>query len=342
MPGTHTTRQFPPGTGTESGLVIHPAHTMVDAAEQAHRQHWVDLEIHQLSAGAYQGSFTNLSSDNLHVVHEHQNQLIHKTGMMPKNSCTVSMAFSSDPAMQFSHFHNPEASWLFFLPQETEFDVKVAAGVETLYVCIEQDRLIDGARTLNERYWEKPPKELHAFNTHRTCSLAAELSLLLQNAPPCVGNANAFMSTPCGTMLVDSLLLALNSATEILSGDTPDYHAYRRSGQLLKTAREFIDATLAAGQIPSIVDICRQLGVSERTLQYAFQHNMQLTPVAYLRIRRLNKVRTALLSATSPHATVTHIATAWGFVHLGKFSQDYRRMFGERPSDTLARSCIER
>jgi AraC-like DNA-binding protein len=37
-------------------------------------------------------------------------------------------------------------------------------------------------------------------------------------------------------------------------------------------------------------------------------------------------------------ATVTEIATGLGFVELGRFSVEYRRMFGESPSETLHRS----
>jgi len=29
------------------------------------------------------------------------------------------------------------------------------------------------------------------------------------------------------------------------------------------------------------------------------------------------------------------VANAWGFWHMGQFARDYRRLFGELPSDTL-------
>lgn len=318
-------------TGSERD--ISRSHALTDATEQGKHQEWVELDIHQVSAGTYQGACSVLSGDNMHVVHEHQNQLIHKSGYMPKNSCTVSLCYGTDPAMRFTQFHSPLESWLFFLPEETEFDINVPGGIDTLYVCLEQDRLLDSARILNEQFWEKPPKELHAFNSPHTARLASELGMLAKNINPAIG-----LSAQGGKMLVDSLLLALNSSTEILTGDTPDYQALRRVYQLVKTAREFIDACLQIGNIPSIVEICAQLGVSERTLQYAFKQDMQLTPITYLRILRLNKARTMLLSVTSADTTVTHIAMTWGFLHLGKFSQDYRRMFGELPSETLARA----
>ena len=60
-------------------------------------------------------------------------------------------------------------------------------------------------------------------------------------------------------------------------------------------------------------------------------------PVRYLWLRRMNQARHALLRADPAHATVTGIATAYGFWELGRFSVAYRGLFGERPSATLSR-----
>jgi AraC family transcriptional regulator, ethanolamine operon transcriptional activator len=34
--------------------------------------------------------------------------------------------------------------------------------------------------------------------------------------------------------------------------------------------------------------------------------------------------------------TIGDIANTWGFWHMGQFAADYRRQFGELPSETLA------
>ena len=36
------------------------------------------------------------------------------------------------------------------------------------------------------------------------------------------------------------------------------------------------------------------------------------------------------------HALLLDIASLWGFDHMGRFAVEYRRRFGERPSDTRA------
>lgn len=84
--------------------------------------------------------------------------------------------------------------------------------------------------------------------------------------------------------------------------------------------------------------LCRALEVSERTLRKAFHRTHGVPPCRHLRMLRLSQARRALLSADGDHATVTEIATGFGFVELGRFSVEYRKIFGESPSETLSRA----
>jgi AraC family ethanolamine operon transcriptional activator len=84
-----------------------------------------------------------------------------------------------------------------------------------------------------------------------------------------------------------------------------------------------------------VLDLCRELAVSERTLHYAFQEVRGLSPMAYFQANRLNAVRQELKAAPAGTATVQEIAQRWGFFHTGEFAAAYRRLFGELPSQTL-------
>jgi AraC family ethanolamine operon transcriptional activator len=102
--------------------------------------------------------------------------------------------------------------------------------------------------------------------------------------------------------------------------------------QLVRRAEDYLRACL--GEPLSLLDLCRELGVSERTLHYAFREVRGLSPMAYFRTCRLNAVRQELKSAPD-RATVGEIARRWGFWHPGEFAAAYRRLFGELPSQTL-------
>ncbi len=129
---------------------------------------------------------------------------------------------------------------------------------------------------------------------------------------------------------VSNLLFAMSS-----DGPGPLAHegTARRRWQLVQQARAHIDEHL--GEVFSVADVCRALGVSRRTLQYCFEDVLQINPIAYIRAVRLNAVRRDLKQADPGQDTVSDIAARWGFWHLGHFAADYRRMFGETPSATL-------
>jgi transcriptional regulator GlxA family with amidase domain len=84
--------------------------------------------------------------------------------------------------------------------------------------------------------------------------------------------------------------------------------------------------------------LCRALKVSERTLRKAFHKAYGLPPCRHLRMLRLSEARRALLSADCELTTVTEVAMCFGFVELGRFSVEYRKVFGESPSHTLCRA----
>lgn len=86
----------------------------------------------------------------------------------------------------------------------------------------------------------------------------------------------------------------------------------------------------------SLEELCEIAHVSQRTLRYSFTSILGVSPIQFLRLTRLNRVRRRLCEPEA-ETTVSQAAADWGFYHLGQFARDYRRLFGESPSATLAR-----
>ena len=91
-----------------------------------------------------------------------------------------------------------------------------------------------------------------------------------------------------------------------------------------------------SGRKITMADLVSVCGVAERTLTKHFRAFLGLSPLSYLRRLRLAAVRETLISGASG-ASVTKVATQYGFTHLGRFAVQYRRCFGEAPSATLRR-----
>jgi AraC-like DNA-binding protein len=114
----------------------------------------------------------------------------------------------------------------------------------------------------------------------------------------------------------------------------------RRYDMIVAKFKEYLEAN---PNIPLYLpEICAAVGAGERTLRMACQEHLGMGPIRYLALRRMNLVRRALLRAGSSTTTVTRIATDHGFWELGRFSGNYRTMFGETPSETLQRPPDDR
>jgi AraC-like DNA-binding protein len=88
----------------------------------------------------------------------------------------------------------------------------------------------------------------------------------------------------------------------------------------------------------SVGDLAEYAGVSSRSLFSGFRRFRNISPMHYLKEVRLRRVHDELLQAQASSGTVTAVAFRWGFSHLGHFTTDYKRRFGETPSETLMRS----
>ena len=66
----------------------------------------------------------------------------------------------------------------------------------------------------------------------------------------------------------------------------------------------------------------------------AVEEEFGVTPSKYIKSRRLAGVQSELVKIGSG-AVISDVANNWGFWHMGSFASDYRKQFGELPSETL-------
>lgn len=105
----------------------------------------------------------------------------------------------------------------------------------------------------------------------------------------------------------------------------------------VKWAIDFMHAHIA--QPISLNEIASAAKVSVRTLQQGFRQFRNTSPMCYLHDIRLNAVHEEL-SLGSPGTTVAEVAVKWGFTHLGRFAANYRKRFGQAPSQTVKQSTL--
>lgn len=114
----------------------------------------------------------------------------------------------------------------------------------------------------------------------------------------------------------------------------PDLGGPRLSAlRLVREVEGFVDA---CGARPvHISEICTEFGVSRRTLHRCFDETLGIGPVTFLRQKRLGHAHAMLRECDPATTTVAQVALQNGFAEFGRFSQYYKALFEEHPSQTL-------
>jgi AraC-like DNA-binding protein len=163
----------------------------------------------------------------------------------------------------------------------------------------------------------------------RLLSLHEQAAQLARTAPDIL--ARPAVAHALEQALVRAMITCLIENTSVEVGV-----AHQRHAVIIARLEEFLEAN--AGEPIHLADICAATGGSESTLRICCQERLGMGPVHYLRLRRMHLARRALVRASPETATVTGIATEYGFWELGRFSVEYRKLFAEPPSATLRRA----
>lgn len=303
--------------------------TACDADDHAHNLSQWEQSYDQFSSGSFQGRLTELWLPRLQLFQESANQALHQSCAAWSDSLWFGLPAPHREVSRLDAQPIPNHT-LLFRPGAREFELCTPQNYDILGIVVDQDLLREHLTPLDEDACNKlgeggtltlaPGLYQHMIQTLRQALFEP------QQPPNAAAAADALQET-----VLDLLCTAMTQGNR--PAPDPHYSRIRHNRQIVQQARELVLAQ--AGNRLSITDICRQLHVSRRTLQYSFQAVVGLSPLAYLRTLKLNQVRRRLHNTQDYSSRVTQVATHWGFEHLGQFSQDYRRLFGECPSATL-------
>ncbi len=126
-------------------------------------------------------------------------------------------------------------------------------------------------------------------------------------------------------LLLEAYLFATPDKTRKSRSEAPE--------RIVRKAEErFFEA--AAGPV-SLADLCAAAGVSQSSLYRAFHSVCGEAPLSYFHKRRLTDARRYLIASDAGRGAVRKAALSVGLTEMGRFSVEYRRLFGESPSATL-------
>jgi AraC-like DNA-binding protein len=284
----------------------------------------------QVSRGEMHSSLAEVTSGRLHVFRKWMSERVVQQGCLPGGKICLAVLHgpvTETPRMQGREVHMDS---LFILRGEEAFSLHRPKGMELLAITFEADEFL---RLAEERPLSPAARALLSRSV-----LRAPLQLVQRLRRDLLGAFHR--SAARGTTPADhaSTPVAARIVFQSICDVLENAGAMRQS--VGSASASFIVAqchhilAASADEPPSIEALCMRLRTSRRTLQNSFRQVADTTPVHYIRCLRLDAVRRQLLSAPNP-PSITEAAMSSGFTHLSHFSEQYKALFGELPSDTL-------
>lgn len=87
----------------------------------------------------------------------------------------------------------------------------------------------------------------------------------------------------------------------------------------------------------TVTSLAREARVSPRALQKGFAQHLGVGPKGYMTDIRMERAHSELRAKQRDTTTVRQVAGRWRLGHAGRFASEYRKRFGELPSETLAK-----
>ena len=138
-----------------------------------------------------------------------------------------------------------------------------------------------------------------------------------------------YLSTPIETLFLRAFLHAVpNNYSHLLSN-----MGAKAIPASIRKVDHFIHENLT--EDITMNDLTDVAGLSVRVLYKTFERYKFMAPMAYLKKIRLEKIRERLTSGNPDGETITELALEYNFNHLSRFAADYKKHFGELPSETL-------
>jgi AraC family ethanolamine operon transcriptional activator len=294
-----------------------------------------DHRYDQISPGAFRGGLLYTQTGSLGIFRNRWERAIHYRGVAPEG--TIGLALSL--------VQTGEARWM---GQPVAFDDLIL------------QRCGMAAEYLSAPHWDSvvfaiPETELAqqiADITHDDpwdIIVHGRIRLMPQVAAQLRSTAMVYLETAARSSagqdvtstlpeMANSMVKRVASALVSSKSLCDEKSSLNQQRRLIKRAEQHI-VTLANRPL-RIAKLCQHLDTNERTLRYAFHHLTGRSPLAYLKTARLNRVYHFLRDTDPTKTLVKQTAMGHGFNHQGQFSQDYKKLFGELPSETLQRKQV--
>jgi len=302
-----------------------------DFDQLSHAVHAWDLDFRQLDMGECKAELLQFANGNILLGNARFNRRIDQRGSAPPENWTFAIFSAQSSSIIWHEQEIPNNSIIVYKPG-SEIDCISRPGFEVYTLSFPEDFLNEIGAKLGLAEIRKLVNGSDNFEYD-----LRGLAVIRGKLHQVVNAVNSGTSQIDTSSLMQSLDVEL--AEQILLILSRSYPNKNTSTGLRKRAIQRTKAYLTdfPFETHTVSQLCNIAGVSERTLQYAFLEHYGVSPKTYLKNIRLNGARRELWKSNPHVSRVNEVAGSWSFWHMGQFAKDYRKLFGELPSDTLKR-----
>jgi len=309
------------------------SHVATDVDDQAlNLTGWRQL-YDQLAPGRFTGSIHELWIGKMQIFHESTSHVLRQSCVVDSESWWFGIPMARAEGCKLGSFSLGEDT-IAMRPGRSQFELLTPNNFEILGLVVDRKDLERHIQALNQssilpRAMQDELLKIKPGQRMRLQELVRQILEEASRTPDIVVNPSSSESIR---------IAVLDTLAEVCSTHETTARAPYRQMSHYKIVREVRQHLLQnQEETITVVDLCQRFQISRRTLQYAFQDVMGMSPNAYLRTIRLNGVRRCLRDPGSGVMSVQQAAADWGFWHLSQFARDYQGLFGELPSERLKR-----
>lgn len=299
--------------------------------EQLHEaaMHW-ELDFRLLSKNDFQAHLSLFTSKNIQIGRTALNGKIEQNGLTPKGFRTI--VIPVNPKVQYTWLQKEvDGEDILIFPENGVLDSISFYNFDVYVISVETSMLM---HRLDFLEYKKATglfgKEERVIQTNRVF-----LNKIVSRLNHYMKHNSQWQTFRIGTPdqenfimeeILDMLFYHLENGREL-----KEYKVPRRKDKAVLEAVELIKLNMEGSL--NILSLCKEINISQRTLEYGFLEKFKVTPKEYLKAQKLNLVRRDILSEEFRKEPIFQIAAKYGFWHMGQLAADFKKHFGVLPSD---------
>lgn len=289
-----------------------------------------DIDHLQLDRGAYLSSLDIVHTSNMQLSRTTHNVGIHERGGVLPNTTAIALPILP-PDMKLPYYCGGrlEPEECPVLLPGTEFEI-LSSGVETYVAMVVDAELLnrEALQLTGHPFASLVRQQRACIGRQDQLRLVQTISNLMQELKKHPHRLSVTRQELLEKQLIEQFLLSIRPPSRKKIKIPNRRQVAWKAEQLIRQHPR---------QHLHIEQLCSLIGCSARTLHLGFKERYGTTPGQYARTLALNAVWKQLQNLP-PSGTITEVAMAWGFYHLGRFSQQYRQLFDELPRVTVERN----